>query len=72
MQMPPEDPDPPGEGPSYARLTDPHVAGYLGPVAVEEVSWLLEGLRPLHRTGRRPGERNLNRDLFPRDEFLAE
>jgi hypothetical protein len=55
-----------------ARLADPAVSAYLGAEGTRSVSWLLQRLRPLHRTGRRHSARDLNRDLFPRDEFLAE
>jgi hypothetical protein len=54
------------------RLQDASVRAYLGEQGAEAVAWLLELLRPLHRTGRRHSARDLNRDLFPRDEFLAE
>jgi spermidine synthase len=54
-----------------ARLADPAVVAYLGREGAGNVGWLLELLRPLHRTGRRHREVELNRDLFPRDEFLA-
>jgi spermidine synthase len=54
------------------RLRDAAVRGYLGEEGADAVAWLLELLRPLHRTGRRHSARDLNRDLFPRDEFLAE
>jgi spermidine synthase len=53
------------------RLRDAAVREYLGEDGAEAVTWLLELLRPLHRTGRRHSASDLNRDLFPRDEFLA-
>ena len=54
------------------RLFDPAVQAYLGKEGAGNVQWLLDLLRPLHRTGRRHSAKDLNRDLFPRDEFLAE
>ena len=55
-----------------ARLQDAAVRAYLGEEGAEAVAGLHELRRPLHRTGRRHSARDLNRDLFPRDEFLAE
>ena len=52
-----------------ARLRSPEVSRYLGPQASADAQWLLERLRPFHRTGRRQPESEKNRDLFPRDEF---
>jgi spermidine synthase len=50
------------------RLADPAVQRYLG-ARQADAAWLLDRLQPLHRAGRGHRERELNRDLFPRDEF---
>ena len=52
-----------------ARVLSPQVAGYLGEEAARGTAQLLERVQPLHRMRRRQLERNMNRDLFPRDEF---
>jgi spermidine synthase len=53
------------------RLQDEAVTSYLGPKAAEAVGRLLADLRPINVRGRERGERMLDRDLFPRDEFLT-
>jgi hypothetical protein len=54
-----------------ARLYSPPVLAYLGEANAGNAMTLLEQLRPLNlkRRPRRP--REVNRDLFPRDEFLS-
>jgi hypothetical protein len=52
-----------------ARLNSPELRAYLGDEGVASTDWMLERLRPLHRSGRLQPERERNRDLFPRDEF---
>ena len=54
-----------------ARLFSAPVRAYLGAEGVASTEWLLERLQPLHRGGRRFPERELNGDLFPRDEFAT-
>jgi spermidine synthase len=54
-----------------ARLFSPAVRAYLGEEGAASTDWMLERLRPLHRSGRLQPERSRNRDLFPRDEFAA-
>jgi predicted membrane-bound spermidine synthase len=54
-----------------ARLHSAPVRAYLGEQAVASTEWMLDRLRPLHRTGRRQPEQERNRDLFPRDEFAS-
>jgi spermidine synthase len=50
-----------------ARATSPQMVGYLGPARVQALVDFLRGARPAVR---RPlGPRDLNRDLFPRDEL---
>ena len=53
------------------RLETEAVASYLGPKAKDAVGRLLEDLRPVNLGRRQRGERALDRDLFPRDEFLT-
>ncbi|HUG52533.1 MAG TPA: fused MFS/spermidine synthase [Vicinamibacteria bacterium] len=53
------------------RLQSVAVRAYLGDEAVASTQWMLDRLRPLHRTGRHMPERQRNRDLFPRDEFVT-
>jgi spermidine synthase len=51
----------------HARATSPQMVGYLGPARVQALVEFLRGARPAVR---RPlGPRDLNRDLFPRDEL---
>jgi hypothetical protein len=54
-----------------ARLRSAPVRAYLGEEAVASTQWMLDRLRPLHRTGRHMPERERNLDLFPRDEFVT-
>ena len=54
-----------------ARLGSAPVRAYLGEEAAASVQWMLDRLRPLHRTSRRQPEHERNRDLFPRDEFAS-
>jgi hypothetical protein len=54
-----------------ARLQSPEVRAYLGEAGVGHARYVLERLRPLHVTGRRHPSRELNWDLFPRDEFAV-
>jgi spermidine synthase len=54
-----------------ARLHSAPVRAYLGDEAVASTQWMLDRLRPLHRSGRHQPERERNRDLFPRDEFVT-
>ena len=51
------------------RLQSPAVADYLGNHAARQVLRALRGARRVVPT--RPGRRDLNRDLFPRDEFAT-
>jgi SAM-dependent methyltransferase len=51
-----------------ARLGTREVREYLGPVHHEDVYKRLRKIKPLERASRK--EFALNRDLFPRDEFL--
>jgi spermidine synthase len=53
------------------RLETEAVSSYLGPQAKNAVGRLLEDLRPVNLRRRQRGERALDRDLFPRDEFLT-
>jgi spermidine synthase len=53
------------------RLQDEAVMSYLGPKVTHQVGRLLEDLRPVNLRRRTRGERALDRDLFPRDEFLT-
>ncbi len=62
------DPLPLDQASWLARLEEPGVSAYLGARA-EDARWLLERLKALHRGGRQHREDELNRDLFPRDEF---
>jgi spermidine synthase len=55
----------------FRRLQDEAVAGYLGPKVTYAVGQLLEDLRPVNLGRKSRGERALDRDLFPRDEFLT-
>lgn len=50
-----------------ARATTPQMVAYLGPARVQELVDFLRGARPAVR--RPVGPRDLNRDLFPRDEL---
>lgn len=54
-----------------ARLQSAPVRAYLGGDGLASTEWILERLRPLHRSGRRQAEGDRNRDLFPRDEFSS-
>jgi spermidine synthase len=54
-----------------ARLESPAVRAYLGEAGVGHSRYVLERLRPLHVTGRRHPTRELNWDLYPRDEFAV-
>ena len=49
----------------------PAVRAYLGEAGVGRARYVLERLRPLHVTGRRHPARELNWDLYPRDEFAV-
>jgi hypothetical protein len=53
-----------------ARLESAEVKRYLRD-RVADSDWVLARLRALHRTGRRHPTRELNHDLFPRDEFAS-
>jgi hypothetical protein len=52
-----------------ARALSPEVVRYLGEGSAKGTVQLLERIRPLHVFKRRQLERNMNWDLFPRDEF---
>lgn len=52
------------------RLRSEPVRRYLGEHRLQGVENLLRALRPHNLKGRRPHGHELNRDLFPRDEFL--
>jgi hypothetical protein len=54
-----------------ARLESPGVRAYLGEAGVGHSLYMLERLRPLHVSGRRHPARQLNWDLYPRDEFAV-
>jgi hypothetical protein len=54
-----------------ARLYSPGVLAYLGPANADHVMTLLEELRPLNLRRRPRRQREVNLDLFPRDEFLS-
>jgi hypothetical protein len=47
------------------------VVGYLGRSNADETRGLLDELRPLNVKQRARRQRDLNLDLFPRDEFLT-
>jgi hypothetical protein len=51
------------------RLDSEPVRRYLGDTRLRNVDDLLKVLQPLNRRGRRAPARDMNRDLFPRDEF---
>jgi SAM-dependent methyltransferase len=51
------------------RALSPEVVAYLGRERAEGAAWLLERVQALHRYRRRQLPRNMNFDLFPRDEF---
>jgi spermidine synthase len=52
-----------------ARALSPEVVAYLGQESAEGTAWLLDRVQVLHRFKRRQLVRNMNWDLFPRDEF---
>jgi spermidine synthase len=52
-----------------SRAMSPEVVGYLGEDGASGTAWLLSHVQPLHRFKRRQLLRNMNWDLFPRDEF---
>jgi len=52
-----------------ARALSPEVVRYLGEESAQGTAWLLESVQPLRRFKRRQLTRNMNWDLFPRDEF---
>jgi spermidine synthase len=52
-----------------SRARSPASVAYLGQESADGTAWLLGKLQPLHRMKRRQPERNMNWDLFPRDEF---
>jgi predicted membrane-bound spermidine synthase len=54
-----------------ARLYSPAVVAYLGRPQADEVWRLLDQLRPVNLNRRARRRRELNLDLFPRDEFLS-
>jgi hypothetical protein len=54
-----------------ARLYSPPVLEYLGQGNADNAMGLLAQLRPLNLKRRPRRLRELNRDLFPRDEFLS-
>ena len=54
-----------------ARLLAPAVETYLGRRNADDAWKLLEQLRPLNVKNRPRRQRELNLDLFPRDEFLS-
>jgi spermidine synthase len=54
-----------------ARALSPEVVAYLGQESAEGTAWLLDRVQVLHRFKRRQLVRNMNWDLFPRDEFHA-
>jgi hypothetical protein len=47
------------------------VLGYLGAENADHALSLLQQLRPLNLKRRPRRQREVNRDLFPRDEFLS-
>jgi spermidine synthase len=54
-----------------ARLYDPRVVAYLGQRTADDLARLLDRLQPLNIKQRQQRQRDLNLDLFPRDEFLT-
>ena len=52
-----------------ARALSPEVVAYIGEDSAQGTAWLLERVQILHRYRRRHPTRNMNFDLFPRDEF---
>jgi spermidine synthase len=52
-----------------ARALSPEVKAYLGDDGASGTAWLLERVQQLHRLRRRQLQKNMNFDLFPRDEF---
>jgi SAM-dependent methyltransferase len=52
-----------------ARVLSPEVVAYLGDERAQGTAWLLERVQVLHRYRRRQLIKNMNFDLFPRDEF---
>jgi spermidine synthase len=52
-----------------ARALSPEAVRYLGKDSAEGTAWLLSNVQVLHRLKRRQLIRNMNWDLFPRDEF---
>lgn len=52
-----------------ARIESPEVSEYLGPQLAQELVAIIRGARPAD-PGAQP-QQGLNRDLFPRDEFLT-
>jgi predicted membrane-bound spermidine synthase len=54
-----------------ARVLSPAVVNYLGKRDAEATRKMLDGLRPYNVKQRSRRQRELNLDLFPRDEFLT-
>jgi spermidine synthase len=54
-----------------ARLYSPAVLSYLGRHSADDAMRLLQRLRPVNLKQRPRRQRELNLDLFPRDEFLS-
>jgi hypothetical protein len=52
-----------------SRAMSPEVAAYLGEDGASGTAWLLMRVQQLHRLRRRQLQKNMNFDLFPRDEF---
>jgi hypothetical protein len=52
-----------------ARALSPEAVRYLGDESAQGTAWLLSRVSPLHRFKRRQLTRDMNWDLFPRDEF---
>ena len=52
-----------------SRALSPEVRAYLGEDGATGTAWLLERVQQLHRLRRRQLQKNMNFDLFPRDEF---
>ena len=52
-----------------ARALSPGSVRYLGDESAQGTAWLLSRVSPLHRLKRRQLTRDMNWDLFPRDEF---
>jgi SAM-dependent methyltransferase len=52
-----------------ARALSPEVLSYLGEAGSSGTVWLLDRVQQLHRHRRRQLQKNMNFDLFPRDEF---